>query len=242
VFREIFLDGSPIPVGLTAGNLVHGLRVDGGTSGSLEDQGRRVFEAMARSIGAASGTLDNVAHVSLFFAEPRPGVTALNPLWVATFPKDDDRPTYKFMTAPLGPGCLVHLEYFAVLGARRRVLAVPGVAHTNPIPLGVAIGDYLFSSRILPYDPATGAPGSDAPSQARLVFANAAALLRAGGMSWRDVVQGRAFLADSADADLVKAPWAQAAGAAAPLRLETYVGAPALRIMLELFAQAGGAT
>jgi len=63
------------------------------------------------------------------------------------FTNSDDRPTYKFMPAELTGEQLVHMEYFAVPGARRRDLHVQGVAHTNPIPMAVQIGRYVFSSR-----------------------------------------------------------------------------------------------
>ena len=33
-----------------------------------------------------------------------------------------------------------HMEAFALAGARRTVLQIAGVAHTNPIPMGVRIG------------------------------------------------------------------------------------------------------
>jgi enamine deaminase RidA (YjgF/YER057c/UK114 family) len=243
MFGEIFSGGDPVPVGIRAGNLIHGSRLSGG-AGTLEEQGRRALNVLQASVDAAGGTLDNVAQVSFFLAEARPGMAALNPLWVDMFPEAEDRPTYKFMTAPLPTGCLVQLDYFAVLGARRRVLAVDGVAHTNPIPLGVAIGEYLFSSRILPNDPATGAAGPDAPTQAELVFDNASKLLAAGGFAWRDVVQGRSFIAEDAYRPLVEMQWAKNLGATvarARLQHTVYAVAPTLRVMLEIFCDRSGA-
>ena len=243
MFGEIFAGGDPVPVGIRSGDLIHGTHITGG-AGTLEEQGRRALNLLHTSVEAAGGTLDNVAQVSFFLAEPRPGMAALNTLWVDMFPKAEDRPTYKFMTAPLPSGCLVQLDYFAVLGARRRLLAVDGVAHTNPIPLGVAIGDYLFSSRILPNDPATGTVGPDAPSQADLVFGNASKLLAAGGFAWRDVVQGRAFIAEDAYRPLVETQWKKNLGAAAErarLHHAVYAVAPTLRVMLEIFCGRSGA-
>ena len=72
----------------------------------------------------------------------------------------------------------IAFECYAVPGQGRKLLAVEGVAHTNPIPLGVRIGRYLFSSRMLPYDPAKGWAADGAESQAEFLFANTDALLK----------------------------------------------------------------
>jgi 2-iminobutanoate/2-iminopropanoate deaminase len=250
MMREIFVAGDPIPIGTRVGDLVHVTRLTGGTTGKLEEQGRRVLNLMHESVEAAGGALDNIAHVSFFFAElrsdvsffssaPRPGIAALNPLWIDAFPNADDRPTYKFMTAPLPTGCLVHLGYFAVIGARRKLLSVPGVVHTNPIPLGVAIGDYLFSSRVLPHDPATEKPAPDAENQTAQVFSNTTELLKAGGFSWRDVTQGRAFVAETAFGPMVDGAWRKT-GTSGQLNLRHYAVAPALKVMLEVFCKREG--
>jgi enamine deaminase RidA (YjgF/YER057c/UK114 family) len=139
------------------------------------------------------------------------------------------------MSAELGGGQWVSVEYFAVLGAHRQVLHIPGVAHGNPIPMGVRAGRYLFSSRVLPMDPATGKPGPDAETQTELVFANVDALLEVGGMAWGDVAQGRAFLADLDSLSLVRERWA-ARGAGGALHPLQYQVAPSLLVMLEIFA------
>lgn len=248
--REIFVASDPIPVGTRVHDLIHVTRIAGGSTGSIQDQGRRAIDRMRESVEAAGGSLDNIAHVSFFFADlksspaffssaPPPGISALNPLWVETFPNADDRPTYKFMTAPLPAGCLVNIEYFAVVGARRRLLEVPGVAHTNPIPLGVAIGDYLFSSRVLPHDPSTGKPDAHPAKQIDQVFANTTQLLQAGGFSWSDVTQGRAFIAEERLASSVEAAW-QKNATKGRLHTQLYAAAPALKVMLEVFAKRGG--
>jgi enamine deaminase RidA (YjgF/YER057c/UK114 family) len=246
-FREIFANPAvdPIPVGIRSHDLVHAARITGAdpTSGNMPDgldaQLRNAFVKMSRSIENAGGTIENIAHVSLFLTDTRAGMPLVNAQWVATFSDADDRPTYKFMTAPLMQGQLVQIEYFAVIGARRRVVNIAGVAHTNPIPMAVRIGDYLFTSRVLPMDPATGTYPADVAAQTEVLFSNVEAVLSTAGMSWRDVVQGRLFLADMANLPALERRWAShfRDSAAQPvLHPVHYNVGPSLLVMLELLA------
>jgi 2-iminobutanoate/2-iminopropanoate deaminase len=165
----------------------------------------------------------------------------MNLPWVEVFPEATDRPTYKFMPAPnLPQGERIAFECYAVLGQRRELLAVDGVAHTNPIPLGVRIGRYVFSSRMLPYDPSTAKAAEGAEAQAQFVFANTTAMLARGRMGWKDVVYGRAFLADpAAQRPLVDEQWQKVLPDAAKrpaLNRVKYGGGP-LQVMLEVIAR-----
>jgi 2-iminobutanoate/2-iminopropanoate deaminase len=217
--RQLFLDDDPIPVGLRVADLIHVLAVHAADPASALARLRQAVEA-----GGAS--VDNIAQVS-FFYQPR---VDINPAWVELFPDPDDRPTYKFMVAG-APG--VTIEAFAVAGQRRRPLHIPHVAHTNPIPMGVRIGDWLFSSRVLPYDPASGAPHDSIEAQTRHVFDNVRTLVDAGGMRPEHLRQGRLFLAEpSAEAER---RWRNMAPSAA-LQVTTYQAGP-LKVMLEVIAR-----
>ena len=235
----------PIPAGVRCDDLVQATRIRGTdpVSGTLpatiEDQLKNCYANMRICIEGAGGSMANVAHVSMFFADFQRDREAMNPPWVDTFPDDVDRPTYKFMPAPLPHGHLVQMEFHAVLGQRRTLLAVPGVAHTNPIPLGVKMGSYVFSSRMLPYDPATEKAADGAPAQARFLFQNCDALLKAGGADWSDVWQARAFLADLAHSTLFEEQWNARfpdPDSRPPVNTVKY-GGGALQIMVEIFAR-----
>jgi 2-iminobutanoate/2-iminopropanoate deaminase len=240
-------DIDPIPVGTLFGDLLHLTRISGRDplTGVLSDdirvQLRNAYANMKVGVENAGGTLDNVAHVSMYWANWSTDRAEMNPAWVEVFPDAADRPTYKFMPAPnLPQGERIAFECYAVIGARRELLAVEGVAHTNPIPLGVRIGRYVFSSRMLPYDPSTGEPPYGAEAQAQFLFANTAAMLAHGGMGWNDVVYGRAFLADPpAQRALVEAYWQSVFPDAAKrpaLNRVKYGGGP-LQVMLEVIAR-----
>jgi 2-iminobutanoate/2-iminopropanoate deaminase len=240
-------DLDPIPAGTLVGDLLHLNRISGRDplTGALPDgieaQLKNAYANMKAAVQNADGNLDNVAHVSMYWADWATDREQMNPPWVAAFPNDDDRPTYKFMPAPnLPPGERIAFECYAVIGQRRKLLAVEGVAHTNPIPLGVRIGRYVFSSRMLPYDPSTGKPAEGAESQARYLFANTEAMLQQGGMGFGDVVYGRAFLADPASQRaMVDALWQKAIPDAArrPALNRVKYGGGALQVMLEVIAR-----
>lgn len=242
---EIFAhaETNPIPAGIRVGNLVHGASVSGEdpASGdipdSLEAQIQNAFANMQGAITNAGGGLGNIAQVSVFFEDGPAGMPLLNGAWEETFPDADDRPTYKFITAPLAGGRQVQFEFFGVLNASRHVIELPVVAHTNPIPMGVRIGDYLFTSRVLPFNPESGKPGEDAAEQADFVFHNVGATLEAGGMGWNAVRQGRLFLSDMAGLPSLRERWSsQFGGQERPLHPIHYAVAPSLLVMLEVIA------
>jgi 2-iminobutanoate/2-iminopropanoate deaminase len=70
----------------------------------------------------------------------------------------------------------------------------------GPYSQAVRAGQLLFVSGQVPLDPATGQiVNGDIAAQARRVFENLAAVLKAGGRSFADVVRTTVFLADMND-------------------------------------------
>jgi 2-iminobutanoate/2-iminopropanoate deaminase len=240
-------DIDPIPVGTLVEDLLHVTRISGrdpqtGALGDgIQEQLRNAYANLKLAVENAGGSLENVAHVSMYWADWANDREHMNPPWIEVFPNADDRPTYKFMPAPnLPKGERIAFECYAVVGQRRKLLAVEGVAHTNPIPLGVSIGDYIFSSRMLPYDPATGKPADGAEKQAGFLFANTEALLSQGGMGWGDLAYARAFLADPpAQTPLIEAYWQKVLPDAdrRPLLNRVKYGGGPLQVMLEVIAR-----
>ncbi|MFF3573955.1 RidA family protein [Nocardia jiangxiensis] len=242
---ELIADAAGLPeaVGLRVGELVYGSGVTGcdpqtgeyrsGLTGQV-DTALTTIESYLRDLG---GDLAAVVRVGFYLPDPS-DIRIVNGVWTARFPNDRDRPTYKFMRSRFDGPQRVRLDFCAVLGQRRECLYLPKVAHGNPIPMAVRMGGYLFTSRVLPLDPRSGAPGRDAPEQAAFAAANCDALLEMSGMSWRDVRQGRAFAADSAYDELIRAQWRRRmdpAATAPPLRVTRY-RAGALGVLLEFIA------
>jgi 2-iminobutanoate/2-iminopropanoate deaminase len=228
---ELFLGEDPIPVGVRIDDAIHGLRIEGtDPSDALRN--------LERVVKAAGATLDNVAQVS-FFLKDAAQLKTINPAWLQMFPDDEDRPTYKFMTAAdLPPEKPALVEFFAIANKRRKLLHIPNVAHTNPIPMGVRIGNYVFSSRVLPYDPDTGQPPDDVERQADCLFQNVRTLLDVAGAKPEHITQGRMFLLDPSTLRMAERAWKGILGSVPPPKLHVtqYSLAPSLKVMLEFIA------
>lgn len=242
-FHELFETGEAEPesVGFRVDDLAYWCGVTGtdarreGAQPDLLGQVRAALATVEAQLRALGGGLENMTYVSFFLRDPA-DIRRINPVWTELFPDERDRPSYKFMRGALTGAEEVRLNAFAVLGAERESLYLPKVAHGNPIPMAVKAGRYLFSSRVLPFDPATGQPGRDGAEQAAFAFHNTGAVLEQAGMSWRDVRQARAFVADPALDPVVRAAWDSRCGQdAAPLRITRY-RAGALSVLLEIIA------
>jgi 2-iminobutanoate/2-iminopropanoate deaminase len=94
---------------------------------------------------------------------------------------------------------------------RRTTLEVPGVTHGGaPIPMGVRIGNLVFSSGIMGKDPADDSLPDDPARQAELMFQNARTLLESAGASLDDVAHVRVFLKDNAYREHLNREWLKA--------------------------------
>lgn len=241
---EVFSGKDPKPVGMRIGPVVRGYRIEGRdpASGSFPDgpaaEARQLMLNLQQNVESCGGTLANVAQVSLRFANVARDLQHLNDVWKEFFPDADDRPTYKFMADLLVGGARMEAEYFAVLLEKRRSIHIPPVAHTNPIPMACLMGDYLFSSRILPLDPATGKEADCVEDQWDHVLLNTGAVLENAGMDWSDITQGRLFIQDPSLAPSLHGIWSDrfVGKISPPLHIQPYVGAPTLKVMLEIIA------
>lgn len=94
--------------------------------------------------------------------------------------------------------------------SRRQTLEVPGVTHNAPIPMGVRVGNLVFSSGIGGKDPATGEMPADPARQAELMFQNMRTLLAAGGAGLDDVAHVTVFIKDDAYREQLNHEWVRA--------------------------------
>ncbi len=92
-------------------------------------------------------------------------------------------------------------------GSPGRSVHLPGVSHKAPIPSGARVGRMFFSSGINGKDPETGSAPDHVRDEARLAFANMAALVRAAGGDIGDIAQVTVFLKDRDDKRYVDESW-----------------------------------
>jgi 2-iminobutanoate/2-iminopropanoate deaminase len=238
-------DRNPMPLGVRIGDLIYspgivGQNLETGALPQVVDgQLDLAFANMRTLIERAGATTDNIAHVT-FFLQRLQNRSRINRPWLEMFPDEHDRPTYKFMEADLPGDRLVELQVLAVAGARRQLLNIPGIAHGNPIPMAVKIGNLLFTSRILPADPATGNNGDGPEAQATLAFRNMRTLLDMAGATPAQVSQVWVFVKEADHRGAVDKPWAELFGEGGPTRHDVVVDLPGnLLVMAECMAAVG---
>jgi len=113
----------------------------------------------------------------------------------------------------------------------------------GPYSQAVSSAGFLFTSGQIALDPATGEMvGDDLEQQARRVFANLAAVLRAAGCGFGDVVKATVYLADMADFPALNAIYAEAFGDHKPARSTVQAAAlpKAARLEIDLVARLPG--
>ena len=83
----------------------------------------------------------------------------------------------------------------------KKVITAPDApAAVGPYSQGIATGNFLFCAGQIPIDPVTGALiEGDVTAQTERVLQNVAALLKANGMSFANVVKSTVFLTDLAN-------------------------------------------
>lgn len=91
--------------------------------------------------------------------------------------------------------------------ARREVLELPGLGHSNPIPYAVKIGSMVFTGGISGQDPATGNVPADPEQQVVHAFRNMRAVIEKAGGTTDDIAKVTVYLKDMALRQLVNAEW-----------------------------------
>jgi 2-iminobutanoate/2-iminopropanoate deaminase len=153
---------------------------------------------LAELVTGAGLSLDNVGLVTNFIdsQDQRPHINAG---WLELFPTTDNRPARKTTACPLPAGVGVELQAFGVLNNQTRTcIEVKGLTHRDPLPNAVRIGDYVFSSVIVPWDLATSEPVIGEDAQTDQCFDNMRIVMEAAGGTIDDVVLQWVFLNDFA--------------------------------------------
>lgn len=228
--KEILFNS--MPAAYRIGDLIYAPRIaptdlNGRIAGEFGEQLDQALTNMKAILGEAGATLENVAHVTVYFKDvtwcPR-----LNTVWERWFPDANDRPPHKYVPIGFEGDAVTELQVYAFAGARRQVLEIPGIAHQDPMSMGVKIAGHIFSSRLF----ASGTQGIEAQTDACLT--NMDRLLENGGATRDALTQVKAFVKDPAEAaslaDRLKG---------SPAALDVLVtGLPGLGIRLEIMGDA----
>jgi enamine deaminase RidA (YjgF/YER057c/UK114 family) len=189
-YREIFIpgaDGSCVSA-LQIGPLVYAPRLLPLTEpgAGLDAQLESVLGRVRSVIGEAGGGTGDLARVTLFMRSVKDR-SVLNEVWRRWFPDPARRPPHKYIPADVPGGYEVMADAVAVLDGSRRILAVPGLEHRDPMSMGARIGNLVFSSRLFAAEEAV-------ESQLARLLGHAEALMREAGGGLRDLTQVTVFV------------------------------------------------
>jgi 2-iminobutanoate/2-iminopropanoate deaminase len=174
-----------------------------------EAQMRQAFANARTLLERHDGSPEEVGSVVVYIADQSQRAH-INDAWLELFPTDHDRPARRTTQVQMPAGQFVQLQLTAVRGARRRELSVPDIAHRDPIPFGVALGDVVFSSGITGQDPASGEFGATADEQLGLCLNNMRLLVEAAGGTLANVAHVWTFMKDRADQQRLVDAWVRA--------------------------------
>ena len=112
---------NPIPGGSLVGNLLATGIITGRDPktgqmpGSLEAQVVNMFGHVKSIVEAAGGTMDDVVKLNVTMKDSSQR-TAMNDVWLKTFPDEQSRPARQTAQADLDGGMLIHCDFLAVIG------------------------------------------------------------------------------------------------------------------------------
>jgi 2-iminobutanoate/2-iminopropanoate deaminase len=152
---------------------------------------------LAALVEGAGLSTDNIGLVTNFL-DSQDYRAHINPGWLDLFPEKGNRPARKTTAFPLPPGVAVELQAYGVANRRRECIEVKGLTHRDPLPNAARLGDYVFTSVIVPWDLSTSEPVVGEPAQTDQCFDNMRVLFEEAGGSVSDVVLQWVYLNDFA--------------------------------------------
>jgi 2-iminobutanoate/2-iminopropanoate deaminase len=161
------------------------------------EQFLNAWHNLASLVSAAGFSVDNIGLVTNFI-DSQEYRAHINTGWLELFPAPSDRPARKTTSFPLPPGVGVELQAFGVADQRRSCVEVRGLTHRDPLPNAARLGDYVFSSVIVPWDLATSEAVVGEAEQTDQCFDNMRILMQEAGGTLDDVVLQWVYLNDFA--------------------------------------------
>ena len=157
-----------------------------------EAQFNIAFQNLRRLAERAGLTADDIAQLTVVINDASYRQYITKP-WLELFPTDD-RPARKTNHARLPDGELVNVHFVAAPGGRRKPLRIEGLAHRDPMPMGVRSGNIVLSSVLGGDDPATGKRVEGAGAQIDQAFQNMLTLTEGAGGTVDDIAHVWVFM------------------------------------------------
>jgi 2-iminobutanoate/2-iminopropanoate deaminase len=161
------------------------------------EQFLNAWHNLAALVESAGLSTDNVGLVTNFI-DSQDYRAHINTGWLELFPNRDNRPARKTTSFPLPKGTGVEVQAYGVVDRRRTCVEVKGLTHRDPLPNAVRLGDYVFTSVIVPWDLSTSEPVIGEDAQTDQCFDNMRIVMEAAGGTIDDVVLQWVYLNDFA--------------------------------------------
>ena len=169
-----------------------------GSGGDVKAQTRQVLDNISATLKTAGSSLANAASVTVYLRN-QADFAGMNEVYRGYFTKDP--PARTTVMVPLLNEGLVEIAVAAVPDGGERVAVNPGEwsSSPNPYSYGIKTGNTLFMSGLIARNGKDNTPmKGDMAAQTRAVLDNGAAVLKAAGFAYSDVVASRIYLTDQA--------------------------------------------
>jgi reactive intermediate/imine deaminase len=232
--------GLPFSSAVKAGGLIYlsgaiAADANGKTSGDIKEQTTQTLDGLAATLKASGSSMPMVASVMVYLKNAA-DFAAMNDVYKTYWPKDP--PTRTTVVATLArPEALVEISMVAVPAAGERRVVHPSdwIASPNPYSYGIQTGNTLFLSGLVSRNGHDNtAVKGDITTQTKTVLDNGAAILRAAGMSYADVVSARVFLPDASVFQSMNATYRPYFPATPPARATVKAGLTSADYLVEI--------
>jgi len=169
-----------------------------GSGGDVKAQTKQVLDNISATLKTAGSSLANAASVTVYLRN-QADFAGMNDVYKGYFTKDPPARTTVFV--PLLNEGLVEIAVVAVPDGGERVAINPSEWSSSPNPYSYAIktGNTLFMSGLIARNGKDNTPmKGDMTAQTKAVLENGAAVLKAAGFSYSDVVASRIYISDQA--------------------------------------------
>ncbi|HEV2983310.1 MAG TPA: RidA family protein [Vicinamibacterales bacterium] len=195
--------------------------------GDIKAQTKQTLENISTTLKAAGSSLPNAASAMVYLRSAS-DFAAMNEVYASYFPKDPPTRTTVIVPQPLANADgLIEISMVAIPAGGERVVVHPSdwIKSPNPYSYGIRTGNTLFLSGLVSRNGKdnTNIKG-DITAQTKVVLDNGAAILKAAGMSYADVVSSRVYLPDDSTFQAMNAAYRSYFAAAPPARATVKAG------------------
>jgi reactive intermediate/imine deaminase len=194
--------GLPFSAAVKAGGLVYvagtlGTGPNNALSGDIKAQTKQTLDNISATLQKAGSSLANAASV-LVYLKNQSDFAAMNEVYRTYWTKDPPART-TVVASLVRPEALVEISMVAVPNGGERAVVHPSdwMQSPNPYSYGIRNGNTLFLAGLVSRN---GKDNSvvqgDIGAQTKTVLDNGAAILKAAGMSYADVVSARVYITD----------------------------------------------